>query len=88
MLLFIFSLYKTFYLSPNISRDIDTNYQNKIDTSIVIETGNSKIIQDVSKKIEIQQNTNDIKLSNSIEDKYGISDTDVINMFYKTINDR
>jgi hypothetical protein len=89
MLLFIFSLYKTFYLVPNESNvnqftDTDIN----IDTNIVIETGDNILIKDVLLEPQITMDLTGIKDSGTIEDKYGISDIDVINMFYKTINER
>ena len=90
MLLFIFSLYKTFYLVPSTPYNFD-NYTDKnlnIDTDILIESGGSIIMQDVSQEIQILADVINISDSSSIEDKYGISDVDVINMFYETINDK
>ncbi len=90
MLLFIFSLYKTFYLVPSSSYNFDEYADKKlnIDTDILIETGGSIIVQDVSQEIQISADVINASDSSSIEDKYGISDIDVINMFYKTINDK
>jgi hypothetical protein len=89
MLLFIFSLYKTFYLVPTISNiDHFTDADINIDTNVLIETGDSIIVQDVSQELQISAEVINTTDSSSIEDKYGISDMDVINMFYKTINEK
>jgi hypothetical protein len=70
----------------NLDHFIDPDIN--IDTNIVIETGDSIIVQDVSQELQISADTINTIDSSSIEDKYGISDIDVINMFYKTINEK
>ncbi len=84
MLLFIFSLYKTFYLTQY---DADTNFQ--VDTDILIDTGTT-IIHDVSElewiwTINTQETSNN---TDYVVSTNKVSKDNIIKMFYDKINEK
>lgn len=83
MLLFIFSLYKTFYTDSDTIRRIEPNnkVQEQINTDIIIDTGNL-LIKDVSKELDSKQ---DITTLKEIPE---INDYEIINTFYNEINNK
>ncbi len=84
MLLFIFSLYKTFYTNNDniiIKTEPKITIQEQINENIIIETGNV-LIKDVSNESNSKPNI-DI-----IEDIKKINDYDIINTFYNEINNK
>jgi len=89
MILFIFSLYKTFYHNDNIDQNIDLskNIENEqINDEIKIETNNDLIKDSLMNDELIETNANQEKNTNIETVK--TKDYEIISIFYHEINDK